>query len=119
MIQQGVPFVHSSYIRWYRDKSMKADKIKLSSNLFLLGSKAFIFTLIKKEVDRMVKNSDKWLNPNMSRRTFVKSSAITTAAVGAVVVDPWGSAMKMLATDHSEITNEDEEKIISSVCRSN
>lgn len=60
------------------------------------------------------------LSPNISRRTFIKSSAATAVITGAVVTNPWGSAMHMLAAEDEEKPSLDsEEKIASSNCRSN
>lgn len=67
----------------------------------------------------MVKKEKEWLNPSMSRRSFVKASAATTVAAGAVVANPWGSTMKMLASDDGIIKEGSKEKIFSSNCRSN
>lgn len=59
------------------------------------------------------------LNPKMTRRSFVKASAATTAVTGAVLANPWGSAMKMLAVeDETAKKGKGEEKVLS-VCRSN
>lgn len=59
------------------------------------------------------------LNPKMTRRSFVKASAATTAVTGAVLANPWGSAMKMLAVeDETASKGKGEEKVLS-VCRSN
>lgn len=56
----------------------------------------------------------------ISRRTFVKGSVAATVATGIVAsTEPWDSGMKMLAASGSEPAGDSEEKIYSSVCRSN
>lgn len=57
------------------------------------------------------------LNPKMSRRSFVKASAVTTVAAGAIAANPMGTAMKMLAADDSASSKKEE--IFSGVCRGN
>lgn len=59
------------------------------------------------------------LNPKMTRRSFVKASAATTAVTGAVLANPWGSAMKMLAVDDETARKGKGEEKVLSVCRSN
>lgn len=59
-------------------------------------------------------------NSGISRRTFVKASAATTLATGIVAsTEPWNNAKGMLTASEGKETKANEEKIISSVCRSN
>lgn len=59
------------------------------------------------------------LNPKMSRRSFVKASAATTVAAGAIAANPLDSAMKMLSTDRVEAASKSEEQIFAGACRGN
>lgn len=59
------------------------------------------------------------INPNISRRTFVKASAATSIATGAVIANPVGATMKMLSEDDGALNESEEDLIKSSVCRSN
>ncbi|WP_019851179.1 molybdopterin-dependent oxidoreductase [Desulfitobacterium sp. PCE1] len=60
------------------------------------------------------------LNPDLSRRTFLKASAATAATVSVVAANPWSSAMTALAeeenTDRATIN---DEQIFSGACRGN
>lgn len=68
----------------------------------------------------MEENKNSSLNPSMTRRKFVKASAVTTAATGAVLANPWGTAMKTLSDDTVEAaTKESETQIFSGICRAN
>lgn len=59
------------------------------------------------------------LNPKMSRRSFVKASAATTVAAGAIAANPWDSAMKMLTSKNVEAASTNDEKIYQGVCSGN
>ncbi|WP_019240569.1 MULTISPECIES: molybdopterin-dependent oxidoreductase [Bacillus] len=68
----------------------------------------------------MEENKNSFFNPLMTRRKFVKASAIATAATGAVIANPWGSAMKTLSVDPAEAaTQASKEQIFSGACRGN
>lgn len=68
----------------------------------------------------MEENKNNYLNPSMSRRKFVKASAVATAATGAVLANPWSSAMNTLSPDTVEAsTKEGELQIFSGACRGN
>ena len=57
---------------------------------------------------------------HLSRRTFLKTSAATATAAGAMAANPLGTAMKALAEENKETSVlENEEKIFSGVCRGN
>lgn len=60
------------------------------------------------------------LNPSMTRRKFIKASAIATAATGVVLSNPMGSAMKLLSADNVEAAKKtSKEQIFSGACRGN
>jgi molybdopterin-containing oxidoreductase family molybdopterin binding subunit len=59
------------------------------------------------------------LNPRMTRRSFVKASAVATAATGAVLANPAGSALKVLSEDHAKASESTDEKIYQGVCSGN
>lgn len=60
------------------------------------------------------------LNPDLSRRTFLKASAVTAATAGVVAANPWGTAMTALAEDGKGTASvSNEEKIFSGACRGN
>lgn len=59
------------------------------------------------------------LNPDLSRRTFLKASAATAATAGVVAANPWGTAMKALAEDGKTTAAGNDEQIFSGACRGN
>jgi molybdopterin-containing oxidoreductase family molybdopterin binding subunit len=60
------------------------------------------------------------LNPSMSRRKFIKASAVATAATSVVLSNPVGSAMKTLSADTAKAaTKASEEQIFAGACRGN
>lgn len=101
-------------IQILQDKKLNASLARLLEN-----QKQFI-TLIKREVNELEKGKEKGtLNSGLSRRTFLKASAVTAVATGAIAANPFGSGMKALATGEEVQTGSSEEKLISSACRSN
>lgn len=59
------------------------------------------------------------LNPDLTRRNFLKASAATAVTVGAVATNPWGKAMTALAETEKVSTSTTEEKVYSGACRGN
>lgn len=60
------------------------------------------------------------LNPRMTRRSFVKASAVATAATGVVLSNPVGSALKTLSNNTAQAaTKVSEEQIFAGACRGN
>lgn len=59
------------------------------------------------------------LNSKMSRRSFVKASAATTVAAGTIAANPWGSAMKMLASEGGSANKDKVEEVFAGACRGN
>lgn len=101
-------------IRILRDKKLNASVARLLEN-----QKQFT-TLIKGEVNELEKGKEKGtLTNGLSRRTFLKASAVTAVATGAIAANPFGSGMKALATGEEGQAASSEEKLVSSACRSN
>ncbi len=101
-------------IQVLRDKKLNESVARLLEN-----QKQFI-TLIKEEVSELKKEKERGpLNPSISRRTFLKASAFTAVATGAVASNPWSAGMKVLASGDDLEVGSSEEKLISSACRSN
>lgn len=101
-------------IKVLRDKKLNDAVARLLEN-----QKQFT-ALIKEEVTELDKEEQKsTLRSKLSRRTFLKASAVTAAATGAIASNPWGPGMKALATATETPAPESEEKLVSSACRSN
>ncbi len=76
------------------------------------------FSIRRQEV--MEKKNTSSLNPSMSRRKFIKASAVATAATGAVLSNPMGSAMKTLTADSAAAaTKASKEETFAGACRGN
>ncbi|AGA70346.1 anaerobic dehydrogenase, typically selenocysteine-containing [Desulfitobacterium dichloroeliminans LMG P-21439] len=101
-------------IKVLRDKKLNDAVARLLEN-----QKQWI-TLIKEEVTELEKEEQKGaLQSKLSRRTFLKASAVTAAATGAIAANPWGPGMKALVTASESPALVSEEKLVSSACRSN
>ena len=97
-----------------RDKKLNAAVARLLEN-----QKQFT-TLIKEEVNELEKEKEKGtLTNGLSRRSFLKASAIAAVATGAIAANPLGPGMKALATGEEAQATSSEEKLVSSACRSN
>ncbi|HBV85898.1 MAG TPA: dehydrogenase [Desulfosporosinus sp.] len=97
-----------------RDRKLNEAVARLMEN-----QKQFM-TLMKVRENGMEKEEQNVaLNSNLSRRTFLKASAATAVATGAVAANPWGSGMKALATGDESTTASSEETLVISPCRSN
>lgn len=59
------------------------------------------------------------LNPNLSRRTFLKASGATAVTAGVVAANPWGTAMTALADEEQASAAGNDEQIFSGACRGN
>lgn len=78
-------------------------------------------TLNKKEVitlEKDYKGFSNGISTNLSRRSFLKASAVTAVASGVIASNPLATGMKALAVGESPVAG-NEEKLVSSVCRSN
>ena len=78
-------------------------------------------TLNKKEVitlDKDYKDFSDGISTKLSRRSFLKASAVTAVATGVIASNPLATGMKALAVGESPVSG-NEEKLVSSVCRSN
>lgn len=79
---------------------------KLSSCILKKLEKKFTDFHLKegKALDKKQKEGP--LKQKFSRRTFLKASAATTAAAGAIAVNPWGKAMSVLAESNENTGSE-------------
>lgn len=101
-------------IQVLKDKELNASVARLLEN-----QKQFA-TLIKGEVNELANEKGKGiLNKDLSRRTFLKASAVTAVATGALAASPLGTGLHALATEEENQTGSSEEKLVSSACRSN
>lgn len=104
----------SALVQVLRDKKLNEAVARLMEN-----QKQFI-TLMKVRVNEMEKEEQKGaFSSGLSRRTFLKASAVTAAATGAVAANPWGTGMKALATGSESTAASSEEMVVSTACRSN
>lgn len=75
-------------------------------------------TLDREDKKNSKKELEKNTNSTLTRRSFLKASAITIAATGAIASNPLGAGMEALAVGENNVLDNDE-KLVSSVCRSN
>ncbi|NLB52809.1 MAG: molybdopterin-dependent oxidoreductase [Syntrophomonadaceae bacterium] len=86
----------------------------------LLENQKQLNTLMKERVTGMERGEPKGTHSlKLSRRTFLKASAATAVVAGAVAANPWDSGMKALSAAAENANAASEEKLVSSVCRSN
>lgn len=101
-------------IQVFKDRRLNEAAARLLEN-----QKQFI-TLMKEEVTELEKEEQKvGFHSKLSRRTFLKASAVTAAATGAIAADPWGTAMKALAVSTEATGSANEEQIFAGACRGN
>lgn len=68
----------------------------------------------------MKTDTDKWINPKLTRRTFVKASAASTVVAGVAMSNPVGSAMTYMDECAAEDQEPDvQDDIVPGNCRSN
>lgn len=92
---------------------------KLSSHL--LDAVKRCKALKQEEVSELIekkKQEEKQSRFQLSRRSFLKASAATAAATGAIAANPWGTAMKALAEEKSAVDSS-QERMVALSCRSN
>lgn len=96
-------------------------QIKKNSSRILKNFEKKLSLSIKKEVKELEKKqSESGFNHKLSRRTFLKGSAATAAAVGIAAANPSKMAMKALAVDNDDKGQIHEgEQIFYGSCRSN
>lgn len=87
----------------------------------MLENQKQLITLMKERLIKMEKAEQKGtMNSKLSRRTFLKASAVTAIATGAVAANPWGTGMKALSAAGDKVSAAATgEELVSSVCRSN
>lgn len=95
---------------------------KLSSELLNVVEKHE--TLNAEEVSELIKDKNfkkEKKSLSLSRRSFLKASAVTAAATGFVMSNPWETGMTALAEAETAqaATAVGKEKLVSSMCRSN
>lgn len=96
------------------------DKKRNDTVARLLKNQKQFITLFKEEVSEL--NNEEQMSSiksKLTRRTFLKASAVTAVAAGTVAANPWGTAMKALAQEDVESASVIKDKIVAGVCRGN